>query len=220
MADRPFNRRGFFIEGIKELLRSAQKMAEPLAEAARQFAELENPTPKPKPSYTPPSYAPPPETPQRHWIRPPGSVADQQFVETCSRCGECVRMCPVQCIKMDYSGESGNGVPYIDPDADACVLCEGLMCQSYCPSAVILPTPREQINMGLAVWHENSCLRLTGQECTICIDKCPIGSNAIRLTEGKIEVGSPGCVGCGMCQRECPTMPKSITVLPRSAMMK
>jgi ferredoxin-type protein NapG len=100
----------------------------------------------------------------------------------------------------------------------ACVICENLSCMYHCPSGAILPVPREQINMGLAVWHDHLCVRHNGTECTICVDKCPIGATAIRLSEGRIEVLSPGCTGCGVCQHECPTTPKSITITPRSAM--
>jgi ferredoxin-type protein NapG len=54
-----------------------------------------------------------------------------------------------------------------------------------------------------------------GEDCTICIDHCPIGSAAIRLNGNAVEVVENGCIGCGVCQHDCPTSPKSIVVNPR-----
>lgn len=211
MSERPINRRAFFRQGLGELLRSVGKAMEPLAEAAQQFAELEKP--KPQPYSPPPSPVYPPDsTPV---IRPPGARMGQEFLDICSRCGECTRVCPEQCIQMDPSGYRGQGAPYIDPDAKACSMCDGLMCTTYCPTGALIPITREDMKIGTAVWHEETCLRIYGQECTICIDKCPVGDRAIRLTEGRIEVVEAGCTGCGMCQYECPSGPKSITITPR-----
>jgi ferredoxin-type protein NapG len=213
MSDRPMNRRAFFRQGLGELLRSVGKAMEPLADAAKQFAELEKP-PASTYSYTPPpapDYSPDPAA----VIRPPGARPGQEYLDVCSRCGECMRICPEQCIQIDFSAYRGQGAPYIDPETKPCTMCEGLMCTTYCPSGALLPILREEMKIGTAVWHEETCLRIYGQECTICIDKCPVGEKAIRLTEGRIEVVDPGCTGCGVCQYECPSGPKSITVTPR-----
>lgn len=203
------NRRRFFREGLREFLRPLTKALEPVEKVVHHIGSLEEqfaPTP------------PPPRIPDPHWLRPPGAKMEQEFRDACSRCGECVRVCPAQAIRLEPYGEMGQGVPYIDADAMACVLCDGLLCMNHCPTGALSAIPLEQINMGLAVWHEHLCVRPSGAECTICIDKCPVGETAIKLVDNRIEVLSPGCVGCGVCQHECPTAPKSITVIPRSAL--
>ena len=71
----------------------------------------------------------------------------------------------------------------------------------------------DQIQIGLAEVSYDTCLRTEGIKCTYCVDSCPIGETAIRLdSRNRIEVISHGCVGCGVCQYECPTAPKSIIV--------
>ena len=116
----------------------------------------------------------------------------------------------------------GGGVPYIVADEMACVVCDSLACMNVCPSGALQLVPRNDIDMGVAIWHSDTCLRTTahgpesGQNCTICIDTCPIGSFAIELKDGRINVKEAGCVGCGVCQHECPTDPKSIVVMPKS----
>ena len=217
--DRSFNRRNFFRQGFKELLRPLSNAAGPLEEVIKQLSnldldigdvaqpKLQPPPPKPG-SYSQMVGAP---------IRPPGALPEQQFRETCSRCAKCVSVCPVQCIKIDSSGVKGAGAPFIDIDSAACVMCDGLLCMNKCPSGALVPTPIGDIDMGTAVWREPSCLRTTGDNCTICIDECPIGEMAIVLdSDKKIRVIEDGCTGCGVCQNRCPTTPKSITVTPRS----
>jgi ferredoxin-type protein NapG len=58
------------------------------------------------------------------------------------------------------------------------------------------------------------CKRAHGEDCTICVDKCPSGTKALQLTDHGILVLEEGCTGCGVCQNNCPTSPKAITVSP------
>lgn len=216
--DRPIHRRRFFREGLRELLKPLAQAIEPLEQVTRQLGALEETaqrysTPAPSPSTY--SYSPEP-SPGPYWLRPPGALEEQRYLESCSRCGECVRACPASAIRLDYSYTEGCGAPYILPDDAACVMCDGLECMNRCPTGALLPVPREQINMGLAVWHEDRCTRAAGSECTLCIEKCPMGDKAIVLTQTRIEVLQPGCTGCGVCQNVCPTNPKAIVVTPRS----
>jgi len=206
MSDRrPVNRRSFIREGLRELLRPLAEIAQPLEEVARQLSELDG-----KSSYK--------EPPARTLItlRPPGALPDSDFTRTCSRSGECVRVCPAKCIQIDTTGKRGNGAPFIDADHMPCVVCDGLYCMAACPTGALVPTPLVEINMGTAVWDEAICLRSQGQECVICLEKCPLGTAAIEMREGKINVIESGCIGCGVCQHECPTSPKSIVVRPRA----
>ncbi|HEX2970720.1 MAG TPA: 4Fe-4S dicluster domain-containing protein, partial [Tepidisphaeraceae bacterium] len=205
-SDRPMNRRRFFREGLRELLRPLGGAVDKFADAAQQIGALESMVPT-SPSPRP---APAPVT----WLRPPGAVSEAMFTSMCTRCGDCVRACPVQCIQIDPAGIQASGGPYIDPDHSPCVVCDGLLCMNRCPTGALVPLFKEAISMGTALWHEETCLRHDGGSCTLCIDKCPMGSVAIQLREGRVEVLSEGCIGCGVCQNACPLSPKSITVVP------
>jgi ferredoxin-type protein NapG len=200
--DRRVNRRSFFREGFRELLKPIVRAAEPLEQVIRQMdtaqAAVENVR----------------RVPLSIWLRPPGALPENKFRETCSRCSACVNVCPAQCIKLDATGAKGNGVPYIDADAMACVVCEGLQCMHACPSGALVPTALADIDMGTAVWHQETCLRSNKEDCTICIDKCPLGAVAIELKGNQVQVNPHGCIGCGVCQHDCPTSPKSIRVYP------
>lgn len=153
----------------------------------------------------------------REVLRPPGALPEKKFLETCYRCGNCVEVCPARAIRPVTSDDvHRTGTPYIDPDLAACVVCDELACMKACPSGALqLVTEPKNISMGLAHVSHEVCLRPRGQDCRICLDKCPLGSEAIRLDQGgKVTVRSSGCVGCGSCQFYCPTLPKAIIVSP------
>jgi ferredoxin-type protein NapG len=158
---------------------------------------------------------------ERHWIRPPGALDETAFRDKCSRCGICVSVCPANAIKLDPNagahGGRGEGFPFIVASEMACVVCDGLHCMQNCPSGALAFAPAAAIDIGTAVWHENLCVRRLGEDCRICVDQCPLGSAALVLEGGRVKVIEEGCTGCGVCEQQCPTSPKSITVTPKSA---
>jgi ferredoxin-type protein NapG len=216
-----FNRRNFFREGLRELLKPLSRAVEPMQKALEQFESIAGETGKTaaasSESKRGSSSAP------NVWLRPPGALyPDKEFRDTCSRCRKCVEVCPAQCIQIDPTGRRGNGAPFISPEEMPCVVCDGLKCMHVCPTGALTPIPLAEINMGTALWNETLCVRSkvdpstgSGQGCTVCIDTCPIGEVAIELREGKVHVIDDGCTGCGVCQQRCPTEPKSIIVLTR-----
>jgi ferredoxin-type protein NapG len=231
-SDKPMNRRRFFRHGLAELMKPLGKVMRPLEELAKQVGNLEDMQPLPprqpaieirKPTNTvahssllrPPPDDHPDDT--VHFIRPPGARIEQDFLNVCSRCGNCVHVCPVNAIQMDSSSRIAGGVPYIEPDASACVMCDGLYCMSQCPSSALMLVPREDIDLGTAEWNASLCLRtVTGEPCTMCVDHCPVGTMALEVIDNRIVVHEDHCTGCGVCQNNCPTHPKSITVIPKS----
>ena len=209
------DRRRFFREGLREFLRPLSKAVEPIHRVATELGNLESSLTTPHtPRHDPPP-APLPES-TTNLLRPPGALPEEQFLSQCSRCAKCVEVCPAQCIKLDPDGQRASGAPYIEVDAMPCVLCTGLECMHHCPTGALLPTPLNEIDMGTAVWHEQICVRSHGEDCTMCVDHCPVGRVALELVDNRVVVHEDGCVGCGVCQNNCPTDPKSITVTPKN----
>ncbi|MBP7935025.1 MAG: 4Fe-4S dicluster domain-containing protein [Phycisphaerae bacterium] len=153
----------------------------------------------------------------RSVLRPPGALPEAAFLKTCYRCGNCVDVCPAKAIRTITAAEPDcTGTPYIDPDLAACVFCDELACIKACPSGALKTTPSPgHIRLGTASWKEEACLRSTGETCTACADRCPIGPSAISLNQrGRIEIRAGACVGCGTCQFYCPASPKAIQTEP------
>jgi ferredoxin-type protein NapG len=210
--DAPMDRRKFFRRGLAELLRPVARAISPIEKVAKKIGDLDPPPPPP-----------PPPVPQNNriplglWLRPPGAIAEKDFIQTCDRSGQCVQACPAHCIVIDPTGVKGRGAAYIDADTSACVVCDGLYCMRVCPTQALLPTSINDIDMGTAVWREETCELAAGHECRICVDQCPLGETAIRFENNTIAVQPLGCIGCGVCQNVCPTTPKSIVVIPKAA---
>ena len=157
---------------------------------------------------------------ERSVLRPPGAIAEADFLDTCYRCGNCVEACPANAIRpLASADEALHGTPYIDPDISPCVICDELACMPACPSGalkvVAAPT---MIRMGTARVMFDLCSRTHGDECTVCVDMCPIGKNAITVGgDGAIAVHQNGCTGCGVCQQQCPARPRAIHIMPVQA---
>src|SRR6059058_2510245 len=121
--EKPLNRRSFFRDGLFELLRPLSKPIErkiaPFERIAEEFRRLEEgDAPRPNPAASPPDYVPV----SLPVLRPPGALREDKFIDTCSRCGHCVSVCPANAIHIDEIGYNGNGFPYVDPDIQACVV--------------------------------------------------------------------------------------------------
>ena len=153
----------------------------------------------------------------RPCLRPPGALPEEAFLDTCSRCANCVIACPAEAIvSLKGVSEETEGTPHINPEQQPCKVCEGLRCMGVCPTGALVPTPLAQIRMGCAGVVEQICRRSAGWDCRECLEICPRGQEALRLNEqGAVEVLEEGCMGCGLCQWRCPTSPSAILVIPR-----
>ena len=194
---RETGRRGFFKEALNQFM---QPVAEFLDDRISEHSPV--------------------QVPSRNLLRPPGALPEAEFLETCHRCGNCVKNCPANAIfpLAESAQPDLANTPYIDPDEQPCVICDSLACMYVCPSGALQPVYAEDIKIGLAVFNGETCLRTKEVACTYCIDTCPIGEDAIHLTAGGVvEVIESGCTGCGVCQYACPTAPKSIVVEPHIA---
>ena len=147
-------------------------------------------------------------------LRPPGALPEREFLDTCYRCANCATACPADAIALVESDDPRlRGTPYIDPDERACVICDELACMKICPSGALKLVDRLAIRIGLAKVDHRTCVRSDGEDCTLCVEACPLGETAIRLDQdGRIKVVDPhetgqGCTGCGVCQERCPTRP-------------
>ncbi len=93
----------------------------------------------------------------RRWrarLRPPGALAEREFLAACIKCGQCVQVCPVQAIELaDMDEGFGTGVPFISPRAQACDFsCDALSCILACPTGALSHdlAAKEEVRMGVA----------------------------------------------------------------------
>lgn len=152
----------------------------------------------------------------RRIFRPPGAASEIEFLATCTRCGDCIDVCPVHAI-LKAPAEAGlaAGTPWLDPAVQACVVCEEMPCARACETGALV-RPRDgwaSIHMGTLTLDPARCITFQGVACGVCARACPVGERALAMDSGGHPVIRPeGCVGCGVCVTACVTAPSSLSL--------
>ncbi|MGI2171363.1 ferredoxin-type protein NapG [Shewanella sp. MF05960] len=162
-------------------------------------------------------------------IRPPGALAEDDFLSACVRCGLCVEACPYDTLKLARWFEgAATGTPFFTARDIACEMCDDIPCVKACPSGS-LDHKLENIDdakMGIAVLiDEKNCLNYRGLRCDVCYRVCPLIDKAITLELQRNEksghhamflptINPDLCTGCGKCEHACVTELAVIKVLP------
>ena len=157
--------------------------------------------------------------PSRRYLRPPGAVEELEFISRCTRCDECIRVCPHYAVRgADTNSGLALGSPIIEPLEQPCMLCEDFPCIAACKDgALVMPERREDVRMGIAVVNKNTCISGDIQFCQACVIACPFPDEAIYMKDGKPVVNREKCTGCGICVRACKTVNSacSIKIIPQ-----
>jgi len=162
-------------------------------------------------------------------LRPPGALSEEAFLGTCIRCGQCVRDCPFDVLRLArLNDDVVLGTPYFTAREVPCEMCEDIPCVAACPTGALAPslTDIDNARMGLAalIDHE-TCLNFNGLRCEVCYRQCPLIEKAITLElQHNARSGmhamfiptvhSDACTGCGKCEKVCVLPEAAIKVLP------
>lgn len=141
------------------------------------------------------------------WLRPPGAVGEQLFLERCTKCQDCVKACPPQAIVAHPT----DGTPVLYADQSPCLLCEDFPCITACGTDALVPVEHHnQVRMGLATISHRLCT--AGQGCHACVSKCPTDALAMDFESLCLSVVTEACVGCGMCEMICKTVNDHVAI--------
>jgi polyferredoxin len=164
-------------------------------------------------------------------IRPPGSVAEDEFLRRCIKCDQCIRVCPTNVLQpaLFEAGLEGLWTPIMISKMGWCEL-NCTLCSQVCPTGAIREIsiveklgigPFESkgpIKTGTAFYNQGRCLPWAmDTSCVVCEEVCPVSPKAIftrnvEVTDrwgATIELKRPyidpvKCIGCGICEHECP----------------
>lgn len=157
-------------------------------------------------------------------IRPPGAIPETEFLNQCTRCGLCLRICPTNMLQPAWweAGFSGVYSPLAvarrgpcEPECNSC----GRVCPTGAIRSLALPE-RQWAKMGTAVINRRSCIAWEmDRACLICDEACPFGAVELqRVPDQEIAVPfvqEQKCTGCGFCEHACPVRSEpSIKVTP------
>lgn len=154
-------------------------------------------------------------------IRPPGAVAEDEFMRRCVRCGECMKVCITNGLQptLFQAGLEGMWSPVLVPRLGYCEY-NCTLCGQVCPTDAIEeldPETKRSRKIGLAFIDRNRCLPHAYQvDCIVCEEHCPTDPKAIyfetRIVDDMVEgrelklpvVNPHQCIGCGICENVCP----------------
>ncbi|MCX8027711.1 MAG: 4Fe-4S binding protein [Thermodesulfovibrionales bacterium] len=166
--------------------------------------------------------------PQPSVIRPPGSLAEKDFLRRCLKCGQCMKICPTNAIQpaLLESGFEGLWTPIIINSIGYCEY-NCVLCGQVCPTGAIMPITVDKkigsggekpIKIGTAFYDYGRCLPWAMHtDCIVCEEVCPTSPKAIwfkqvdvKMRDGSIKkfklpyVDVNLCIGCGICENKCP----------------
>ena len=152
-------------------------------------------------------------------LRPPGALAEEDFLSACIRCGLCVRDCPYDTLKLATLGAdaAATGTPYFTARDVPCEMCEDIPCVAACPTGALNSglDVIDDADMGVAVLVDlEHCLNAQGLRCDVCYRVCPLIDEAITLEQAHNArsghhalfmptVHADKCTGCGKCEKSC-----------------
>ena len=133
-------------------------------------------------------------------IRPPWALPEALFTDVCTRCNDCIRVCPEQII---ISGDGG--FPTVDFKRGECTFCGD--CAATCKAGALQNSECQVWPWAIKAQVANTCLAQRGVECRICGDHCSVA--AIRFSPRRggpplAEIDAAACTGCGACVAPCP----------------
>lgn len=141
-------------------------------------------------------------------MRPPWSLKEEEFVERCERCEDCVAACPDRLLI-----KGRGGFPQMDFSRGGCDFCGD--CLMACKGRAMVGDANDHLAaFPLKAEISAECLSAKGVVCRACGEVCDERSIRFRLEVGGIArplLDTESCSGCGACLAVCPVQAVTIS---------
>lgn len=173
----------------------------------------------------------------RDFIRPPGALAEEEFLSRCIRCQKCTQVCHAQVIQPVSIVENlaAHSTPTVSFLRGYCDFCEEIgdgnpRCIEVCPTGALVDTGEKPKLSALAKIVRENCIAWDLAGCEVCVHECP--REAIYQDEKKRPyIDTELCDGCGLCELVCPSVSirsasilvgngKGVVMLPKSEVIE
>ena len=163
-------------------------------------------------------------------LRPPGALAEDEFLARCVKCSLCQQVCPPHALHpaITQAGVEGFWSPVLVPRRGWCELA-CTRCGEVCPTAAITRLTaarktgydgRPPVSIGTAFVDHGRCLPWAmDRTCIVCEEWCPTSPKAVYLKEETVAsrdgrnvrlkrpyIDPDLCTGCGACEYACPVV--------------
>ncbi|NQU65730.1 MAG: 4Fe-4S dicluster domain-containing protein [SAR324 cluster bacterium] len=130
---------------------------------------------------------------EKSLLRPPGALAEERFLASCIKCGQCLQVCPPKVIDLAGIDQGfGIGTPYIVAREGGCILCAGLPCVLACPTGALdhQISGGKEAEMGLAVISQpQTCLSIQGvNDLVYTLEGLESIKNREKRSEGLLQI--------------------------------
>jgi len=132
-------------------------------------------------------------------VRLPWVKSELEFIDKCSRCGDCMSVCPENILV-----KGDGGFPEVNFNKGECTFCTE--CVKSCTEDLFLPLDDEPWLLKANITDD--CLATKKVVCLVCGEQCEM--EVISFTPKVGGVSEPilsidECTGCGACAKPCPT---------------
>ncbi len=140
-------------------------------------------------------------------LRPPWAIKEKAFIEKCTRCDDCIQVCPEKIL---VQGDAG--FPTVDFKRGECTFC--FECAKACQTGALSQQLAESSSKKrvanawqLDVRFNHKCLSMNAVVCRVCGECCDAEAINFKLKVGGIsepQIALDDCTGCGACLSVCP----------------
>lgn len=134
-------------------------------------------------------------------LRPPWAVDENQFVELCNRCEDCIPSCPTAIL---VKGRAS--YPLVDFSRGECEFCGN--CVAACKTGALRQTNApDEVPWKLKAVIADNCIAYQSVVCRSCAEQCDARAIVFQLSAGRVpqpRLARDKCNGCGACVLICP----------------
>ncbi len=136
-------------------------------------------------------------------FRPPWTPPEDEFIDQCRRCDDCIAVCETGLLK-----KGSGGFPEADFSQAGCSFCGS--CSDACQHDVIqqhVIQETEDVPWNILATINPQCLALNRVHCRTCQETCEARAISFTIKTGGVAIPSINtdqCTGCGECVSLCP----------------